>query len=273
MPPGPRGRGRGRRGRGLQGAVSGRHISGGAGRAPGPKASAQRRLRPHVSQSGLPHRSSPRARCFRTPSAGVSAPGRSPGPQAPRPTAQDRPAPHRPPAARAAMGVEGCTKCIKYLLFVFNFVFWVSPGRGEAGRGHPRARRPRVPLGPAEGSLPGRQVLGPPVRAGSGVGGLGPAGHGSGGPLGPSRPLTAGRGAASRVWGPVGVRAWVPAAGPGRLGASGPFLLGDGDKWGRCRLRAANWGCSAPWMLFLGPPCLAGTEGGLEGGSQGVPPP
>lgn len=25
------------------------------------------------------------------------------------------------------MGVEGCTKCIKYLLFVFNFVFWVSP--------------------------------------------------------------------------------------------------------------------------------------------------
>lgn len=24
------------------------------------------------------------------------------------------------------MGVEGCTKCIKYLLFVFNFVFWVS---------------------------------------------------------------------------------------------------------------------------------------------------
>uniref|UniRef100_K7F097 Uncharacterized protein n=4 Tax=Amniota TaxID=32524 RepID=K7F097_PELSI len=22
------------------------------------------------------------------------------------------------------MGVEGCTKCIKYLLFVFNFVFW-----------------------------------------------------------------------------------------------------------------------------------------------------
>lgn len=25
------------------------------------------------------------------------------------------------------MGVEGCTKCIKYLLFVFNFIFWVSP--------------------------------------------------------------------------------------------------------------------------------------------------
>lgn len=28
------------------------------------------------------------------------------------------------------MGVEGCTKCIKYLLFVFNFVFWVSGAQG-----------------------------------------------------------------------------------------------------------------------------------------------
>ncbi|XP_020826375.1 CD81 antigen [Phascolarctos cinereus] len=26
------------------------------------------------------------------------------------------------------MGVEGCTKCIKYLLFVFNFVFWLAGG-------------------------------------------------------------------------------------------------------------------------------------------------
>uniref|UniRef100_A0A8C9EZ47 Uncharacterized protein n=1 Tax=Pavo cristatus TaxID=9049 RepID=A0A8C9EZ47_PAVCR len=25
------------------------------------------------------------------------------------------------------MGRGGCTKCIKYLLFVFNFIFWVSP--------------------------------------------------------------------------------------------------------------------------------------------------
>ncbi|KAI7813773.1 CD81 antigen [Triplophysa rosa] len=24
------------------------------------------------------------------------------------------------------MGVEGCTKCIKYMLFFFNFIFWVS---------------------------------------------------------------------------------------------------------------------------------------------------
>lgn len=29
------------------------------------------------------------------------------------------------------MGVEGCTKCIKYLLFVFNFVFWVSSHWGQ----------------------------------------------------------------------------------------------------------------------------------------------
>lgn len=26
------------------------------------------------------------------------------------------------------MGVEGCTKCIKYMLFVFNFVFWLAGG-------------------------------------------------------------------------------------------------------------------------------------------------
>lgn len=46
------------------------------------------------------------------------------------------------------MGVEGCTKCIKYLLFVFNFVFWVSGrawgGTGRAGGGARRTRgRPR----------------------------------------------------------------------------------------------------------------------------------
>ncbi|CAL8243258.1 unnamed protein product [Lota lota] len=26
------------------------------------------------------------------------------------------------------MGVEGCTKCIKYLLFFFNFIFWLAGG-------------------------------------------------------------------------------------------------------------------------------------------------
>ncbi|XP_011618314.1 CD81 antigen-like [Takifugu rubripes] len=26
------------------------------------------------------------------------------------------------------MGVEGCTKCIKYLLFVFDFIFWLAGG-------------------------------------------------------------------------------------------------------------------------------------------------
>ncbi|KAF7655687.1 hypothetical protein LDENG_00052450, partial [Lucifuga dentata] len=26
------------------------------------------------------------------------------------------------------MGVEGCTKCIKYMLFFFNFIFWLAGG-------------------------------------------------------------------------------------------------------------------------------------------------
>ncbi|XP_072321439.1 CD81 molecule a [Eucyclogobius newberryi] len=26
------------------------------------------------------------------------------------------------------MGVEGCTKCVKYLLFLFNFIFWLAGG-------------------------------------------------------------------------------------------------------------------------------------------------
>ncbi|KAM8940111.1 CD81 antigen [Pelodytes ibericus] len=26
------------------------------------------------------------------------------------------------------MGVEGCTKCIKYMLFIFNFIFWLAGG-------------------------------------------------------------------------------------------------------------------------------------------------
>ncbi|KAK7912998.1 hypothetical protein WMY93_013209 [Mugilogobius chulae] len=29
---------------------------------------------------------------------------------------------------RAIMGVEGCTKCVKYLLFFFNFIFWLAGG-------------------------------------------------------------------------------------------------------------------------------------------------
>lgn len=42
------------------------------------------------------------------------------------------------------MGVEGCTKCIKYLLFVFNFVFWVSShGDGEHPHGSQAGQRAR----------------------------------------------------------------------------------------------------------------------------------
>lgn len=215
LPPGPRGRGAGGGADGGRGLGAVQEVERGA-------RAARKRARSGGRGLGSPGPASctvcPRAPAAPASSAAASAPGRSPGSQAPRPAAQDRPAPRRPPAARAAMGVEGCTKCIKYLLFVFNFVFWVSPGRRGGGRGFLRARRPRVPLGPAEGAPPRRQVVGPPVRAGCGVGGPGPAGRGSGGRPGPPRPLTAGRGAASRVWGPVGVRARAPAAGPGRWG-------------------------------------------------------
>lgn len=253
--------------------MSGRHISGGAGRAPGPKASAQRRLRPHVSQSGLPHHSSPRARCFRTPSAGVSAPGRSLGPQAPRPTAQDRPAPHRPPAARAAMGVEGCTKCIKYLLFVFNFVFWVSPGRRGGGAGAPQSPQAARPARPRRGVTAGPPSCGATCARWERGWGSWAGRPGQWGSSGAVATPDGGAGGCGPGLGACGRQGPGPRGRPGRLGASGPFLLGDGDRWGRCRLRAVYWGCSVPWMLFLGPPCLAGTEGGLEGGSQGVPPP
>ena len=32
-----------------------------------------------------------------------------------------------------AMAVEGGMKCVKFLVFIFNFIFWVSAGRGEGG--------------------------------------------------------------------------------------------------------------------------------------------
>ena len=135
-----------------------RPINTGAGRAPELRVSAQRlrRLR------RVPAR--PPARLVRVPRRPSSAPAprlpsahpsRPPGPQplsrppGPAPDTQDRHAPRRPPAARAAMGVEGCTKCIKYLLFVFNFVFWVSLHRG--GRAFPEPGGPRARLGPAKG--------------------------------------------------------------------------------------------------------------------------
>lgn len=49
------------------------------------------------------------------------------------------------------MGVEGCTKCIKYILFVFNFIFWVSrgavQGREAGGRlSHPSAFSKGAPI-------------------------------------------------------------------------------------------------------------------------------
>lgn len=33
------------------------------------------------------------------------------------------------------MAVEGGMKCVKFLVFIFNFIFWVSVGLGEVGGG------------------------------------------------------------------------------------------------------------------------------------------
>lgn len=33
------------------------------------------------------------------------------------------------------MAVEGGMKCVKFLVFIFNFIFWVSAGPGGTGRG------------------------------------------------------------------------------------------------------------------------------------------
>lgn len=279
--------GRSGTGRGLWGGAR-RPISGGAERAPDQRASAQRRQRPRRAPARPPApRSPPASACLqlsRAPApppsapAAASAPSRcSPGPG----PAARLPGPARAPqvaAARAAMGVEGCTKCIKYLLFVFNFVFWVSPGQGERGAGgarRPEPRRPRAPLGPAQGAQRGRQVAGPPVHGGRGVGSPGPAGPAVGGRLGLPRPSTVGRVAASRVSGPLCVRAQSPAAGLAPLGATGLFPIGDGG-CGGCGPGAAHpypGHRSAPLALFLGPPCFARTERGLEGGAHGAPPP
>lgn len=60
------------------------------------------------------------------------------------------------------MGVEGCTKCIKYLLFVFNFVFWVS-SHWELGTGEQSAVRVGSAQGPIERAQRGIEVAAPPV--------------------------------------------------------------------------------------------------------------
>lgn len=46
------------------------------------------------------------------------------------------------------MPVKGGTKCIKYLLFGFNFIFWVSERDGRAPLGvHLSARRTQSAIG------------------------------------------------------------------------------------------------------------------------------
>lgn len=71
------------------------------------------------------------------------------------------------------------------------------------------------------------------------------------------------------------VRAQSPAAGLAPLGATGLFPIGDGG-CGGCGPGAAHpypGHRSAPLALFLGPPCFARTERGLEGRAHGAPPP
>lgn len=142
-------------------------VNTGVGRAPGLRVSAQRlrRLRrvparPSARLVRVPPRPSS-ARAPRLPSAHPSLPpGSQPLSRPPGPAldTQDRHAPRRPPAARAAMGVEGCTKCIKYLLFVFNFVFWVSLHRGWEGT--PRSRQAAHSARPRQGGAAGQPSCG-----------------------------------------------------------------------------------------------------------------
>lgn len=208
-------------------------------------------------------------------------PARPPLPQpvgrrlSPRPlTRSPGPAPPRPPAACAAMGVEGCTKCIKYLLFVFNFVFWVSPGRRGGGAAAPRSPQAARPARPRRGGSAGPPSCGAtcarwergwgswaggPRQWGSsgavatpdgGAGGCEP-GLGACGASGPGSPRP-GRG----VWGPQVCSRLVMVIG-GVDAGSGPHT-GAAQPPGCC-----SWDH----------PASRGLRGGLEGGSQGVPPP
>lgn len=169
------------------------------------------------------------------------------------------------------MGVEGCTKCIKYLLFVFNFVFWVSPEPRVGGRSPSLAGR--APLDPAKEAQPGRQVAGPPVCAERVVGGPRPVGRSGGARLGPPCTSRVGRGPPRRVSGLCASGPQSPAAGPGRLGTWDLFPVGDGGGAVGARSEPSTRPLLQPsWPLFLGPPCFAGTEG-LEGGAPDAPPP
>lgn len=238
------------------------------GRARGQRASAQQRRR---STQRVPARP-PAPRAPESPRPAPRAPGPSPGPaarQAPRPAprAQDRPAPRSPQAARrrAAMGVEGCTKCIKYLLFVFNFVFWVSP----AGRGRvraPRARQAARPARPRAGGAAWPPSCGATCgrRARTGVLGRQPGGggvvRGGGGgcETGPSGPLR-GRAGASGGRGSVPAGGWrsawrvrAPTRGP-RCQGPPSFAATEGAR-GRGSQRPAPMSSSGPPPLD-GPPC------------------
>lgn len=92
-----------------------------------------------------------------------------PQPRVPQSTAWSHPSrPHAAPfhisptqtTLARIMPVKGGTKCIKYLLFGFNFIFWVSATAARASRGPPvrpahsvRDRGCRAPAQPVRGRL------------------------------------------------------------------------------------------------------------------------
>lgn len=222
------------------------------GRARGQRASAQRRrstqrvpAQPPAPRAPETLRPAPRARV--------------PDPPPARPRAQDRPAPRTPQAARRPRrhGGGGLHQVHQVPALRLQFRLLGEPRLEEGGgQGRPEPGRPHASLGPAEGAQPGRQVAGPPVGAGRGWGSW--AGWRGGG----GRP---GRVAASRISGLLCGRAQGPAAGPGRLGASGLCPPGDGGRRGGCGLGAAGRGVRDH-------PASRGPRG-LGGGAPGAPPP
>lgn len=66
------------------------------------------------------------------------------------------------------MAVEGGMKCVKFLVFIFNFIFWVSVGLGEVGGGAGAAGGGRGATGEGSGTgSPGRTGCSSPAPPGT----------------------------------------------------------------------------------------------------------
>ena len=72
------------------------------------------------------------------------------------------------------MAVEGGMKCVKFLVFIFNFIFWVSAGRGGRRCAFTRRDPPPPPLPLPSLGTPIAPSGDPGLRVG--VGGEGRAG-------------------------------------------------------------------------------------------------